>query len=341
MTRDLKWGTSVPVAGFEDKVFYVWFDACFGYISITANYTDDWRQWWQCNSKQDGKDKPKVELYQFMGKDNVPFHTVIFPSTLLGTASVNGDEQCSWTLLHHINTTEYLNYETGKFSKSRGIGVFGNDARDSGIPVAVWRYYLLSVRPETTDSTFGWDDFGARNNNELLANLGNYISRISKFASANFERKVPGIRELDNVDKAFVTKVDAMLKEYLALMEKVHLRAALKQAMGISSLGNHYLTESGLDKRLLINDPSRCSTIITVALNLAYLLSALLDPFIPTTAADIRRILNAPARKIPDTFDVNVIEQGHPLGESFHLFSRIEEFRLKELRAKFSGKQVK
>ena len=179
MTRDLKWGTPVPVPGFEDKVFYVWFDACFGYISITANYTEKWRQWWQCNAEEG---RPKVELFQFMGKDNVPFHTVIFPSTLLGTVDPNAEEQsCPWTLLHHINTTEYLKYEQGKFSKSRNIGVFGNDARDSGIPVAVWRYYLLSVRPETTDSTFSWDDFGARNNNELLANLGNFVSRTSKF----------------------------------------------------------------------------------------------------------------------------------------------------------------
>ena len=123
ITRDLLWGTPVPVKGYEEKVMYVWFDACIGYISITANYTQQWKKWW--------KNKDEVKLYQFMGKDNVPFHTVVFPGSKIGTR--DGD----WTMLHHISTTEYLQYEGGKFSKSRGIGVFGNNARDTGIPPSV------------------------------------------------------------------------------------------------------------------------------------------------------------------------------------------------------------
>ena len=141
ITRDLKWGTKVPKVGYENKVFYVWFDAPIGYPSITANYTADWELWW--------KNPENVKLYQFMGKDNVPFHTVIFPSTLMGTSD-------KWTLLHHLSTTEYLQYEDDKFSKSRGVGVFGNNVMESGIPVEVWRYYLLSIRPETNDSHFTW-----------------------------------------------------------------------------------------------------------------------------------------------------------------------------------------
>uniref|UniRef100_A0A2N9FY19 methionine--tRNA ligase n=1 Tax=Fagus sylvatica TaxID=28930 RepID=A0A2N9FY19_FAGSY len=133
ITRDLKWGVPVPHEGFSDKVFYVWFDAPIGYVSITSCYTPEWEKWW--------KNPENVELYQFMGKDNVPFHTVMFPSTLLGT-----DE--NWTLMKTISVTEYLNYEAGKFSKSKGIGVFGNDAKDTNIPVEVWRYYLLTNRPE-------------------------------------------------------------------------------------------------------------------------------------------------------------------------------------------------
>jgi len=131
ITRDLKWGTAVPLEGYDDKVMYVWFDACIGYVSITANYTSDWEKWW--------RDPDNVKLYQFLGKDNVPFHTVVFPSSQLGT----GDK---WTMLHHLSTTEYLNYERGKFSKSRNIGVFGNSAEKTGIPSDVWRYYLLSRR---------------------------------------------------------------------------------------------------------------------------------------------------------------------------------------------------
>src|SRR5208282_3472002 len=132
ITRDLKWGIPVPKAGFEDKVFYVWFDAPIGYISITACAGDemgfDWKYWWQ---------RPEdVELYQFIGKDNIPFHTVIFPSSLLGSGK-------KWTMLHHMSSSEYLNYESGKFSKSQGVGVFGTDAVESGIPADVWRFYIF------------------------------------------------------------------------------------------------------------------------------------------------------------------------------------------------------
>ena len=140
ITRDLKWGTPIPLDIFadeedkeiyKDKVFYVWFDACIGYVSITANYTEEWEKWWR---------NPGVKLYQFMGKDNVPFHSVIFPGSQIGTKE-------TWTMLHHLSTTEYLNYENGKFSKSRGVGVFGNNAKDTGVPADVWRYYLLKHRP--------------------------------------------------------------------------------------------------------------------------------------------------------------------------------------------------
>ena len=147
ITRDLKWGTPVPLKGFTDKVFYVWFDAPIGYLSITNTYSESWEQWW--------KNPDNVQLYQFMGKDNVPFHCVVFPSTLLATKE-------KWTLLHHISTTEYLNYEAGKFSKSEGVGVFGDQASKIGINSEVWRYYLLSIRPESKDSTFDWDDLKIR-----------------------------------------------------------------------------------------------------------------------------------------------------------------------------------
>jgi len=140
----LKWGTPVPLEKFKDKVFYVWFDAPIGYISITANYTDEWKQWW--------KNPENVELFQFMGKDNVPFHTVIFPSTLKGTRE-------NWTLLHHISTTEFLNFENTKFSKSRNTGIFGDDVRETRIPPEVWRYYLLVNRPEQSDTKFMLQDF--------------------------------------------------------------------------------------------------------------------------------------------------------------------------------------
>lgn len=162
ITRDLKWGTPVPLEGFEDKVFYVWFDATIGYLSITANYTDQWERWW--------KNPEQVDLYQFMAKDNVPFHGLVFPCSALGAED-------NYTLVKNLIATEYLNYEDGKFSKSRGVGVFGDMAQDTGIPADIWRFYLLYIRPEGQDSAFSWTDMLIKNNSELLNNLGNFINR--------------------------------------------------------------------------------------------------------------------------------------------------------------------
>jgi methionyl-tRNA synthetase len=359
----------VPVPGFEEKVLYVWFDACIGYISITAGYTSGWRQWWQSNKAENKK--AKVDLYQFMGKDNGPFHTVIIPLTLLGTsvpasllpeieenredsksvsisqslmAPLKEEEECPWTLLHHINTTEYLNYEEGKFSKSRAIGVFGNDARDSGIPVAYWRYYLLAMRPENTDSAFSWDDFGARINNELLANVGNLVSRLTKFAASRLGGRVPAVKyaSLIDLDQTLLAKVNAELETYRTAMDGSHLKAGLKSAMAVGSLGNGYLTESGMDGRLLVEQPDRCYTVVSIGLNLIYLLSALLDPFLPTASSQICELLNAPSAAIPDgQFNADWLLEGHVLmPHPFLLFTRLEAGRLAELKAKFSGKQV-
>ncbi len=162
ITRDLKWGTRVPLKGFEDKVFYVWFDAPIGYISIAANYSDRWESWF--------KSPDNVEYYQFMAKDNVPFHSVIFPSCLLGTKE-------PFTLCKHMSGIEYLNYEDGKFSKSRGTGVFGDQAKATDIEPDIFRFYLAYIRPETMDSTFSWEDMMTKNNSELLNNLGNFVNR--------------------------------------------------------------------------------------------------------------------------------------------------------------------
>lgn len=179
MTRDLNWGVKVPVDGLDHKVFYVWFDAPIGYISITANYTDKWEQWW--------KNPENVKLFQFMGKDNVPFHTVLFPASLIGTKD-------NWTMLHHISTTEYLNYETGKFSKSNNRGVFGDHVKEMPFIPSCWRYYLLANRPEAADSLFQWHDFKAKVNEELLPNPGNLCNRVLKFVYTKFEKKIPSAK---------------------------------------------------------------------------------------------------------------------------------------------------
>lgn len=186
ITRDLKWGVSVPMSGYEEKCFYVWFDAPIGYISITANYTDSWKDWWM--------NPDNVELFQFMGKDNVPFHTIFFPASLLATKE-------NWTLLNHISTTEYLNYEDKKFSKRNNIGVFGSDVKTvPEISIDLWRYYLLSIRPENSDSQFKWDEFSIKINNDLKNNIGNFCNRILKFLYSNNEAKIPQIHQ-DQLDE--------------------------------------------------------------------------------------------------------------------------------------------
>ncbi|KAK6199278.1 methionyl tRNA synthetase [Scheffersomyces amazonensis] len=328
ITRDLFWGTPVPLPNYEDKVLYVWFDATIGYISITANYfkekenPEDWHKWWN--------NPDNVDLYQFMGKDNVPFHTVVFPASLIGTGDV-------WTKLHHLSTTEYLQYEGGKFSKSRGVGVFGNNAEDTGIPPSVWRYYLASVRPESSDSHFSWEEFVTKNNSELLANLGNFVNRIVKFAIAKYNGVIPkyDIKNIGDYEQ-FESDINGLLTSYIENMEAVNIRKGLETAMAISARGNQFLQDNKLDNSLYANLPDKSDAVVAVALNLVYLVSAVIAPFIPDTTAQINEILNAPALSITDKFEL-VLEEGHNIGKAQYLFKRIDEKKIEEWRAKYGG----
>lgn len=323
ITRDLKWGVPVPLKGFENKVFYVWFDACIGYVSITACYTEEWRQWWH--------NPEKVELHQFMGKDNVPFHTVVFPATQIATRD-------NWTLLHDISTTEYLQYEGGKFSKSRNLGVFGNNAQEIGVPPSVWRYYLLLARPETSDTQFSWADFVARNNGELLANLGNLVNRVVKFVNAKYNGVIPTYepKAVNPLYEKLVDSVNKSLKDYITHMEQSSLRQGLETAMHISALGNQFLQDNKMDNSLFEDHPEKCGATVAIALNLIYLVSSLIYPFMPETAQEIVEQLNAPLRTIPDKFTLPLLH-GHNIGKAKYLFKRIDEAKVEEWRNKFGG----
>ncbi|KAF9449518.1 methionyl tRNA synthetase [Macrolepiota fuliginosa MF-IS2] len=336
LTRDLSWGVPVPIEG-EDvhgmrgKVLYVWFDAPIGYPSITANLTPEWKQWW-FNPKD-------VKLYQFMGKDNVYFHTVYFPSVQIGDGR-------NWTKLHHLSTTEYLNYEGGKFSKSKNRGVFGPAAKETGIPSSVWRYYLLSTRPETADAMFSWADCVAANNNVLLNNFGNFVNRALKFVSSQYGGVIPDGGDTpgpyspnDSLDSEFITAVNSLLKDYIDAMESVKLRLGLQTVMLISMRGNNYLQSSGLNKQLMTENPTRCAQVISRAINLIYALSALIYPFMPATSESILTQLNAPARAVPEVLS-NDILAGHQIGAPEHLFKKIEEKMIDMWRAKFGGVEV-
>ena len=268
-----------------------------------------------------------------MGKDNVPFHTVLFPSTLIGT-------QQKWTLLHHLSTTEYLQYEGGKFSKSRGVGVFGNNVMDSKIPAEVWRYYLLSQRPETSDSQFTWDGFAAANNNELLANLGNFVNRVTKFLNAKYDGVIPE-PHFEAQDEKVIADVNVSLAAFVDGLENVKIRQGIRYFMEISTRGNQYLQENKIDNTLFAENRKRCDTVMYLASNICYLLSALVYPYMPTTSEKILEIFGLPLRRITDKWTGTDIAAGHQIGPAQYLFQRIEDKKIEECRRLYSGQQVK
>jgi methionyl-tRNA synthetase len=225
ITRDLKWGIPVPRPGYESKVFYVWFDAPIGYISITGNLAAEEGQDWKTFVDHWWKKAEDVELFQFIGKDNIPFHTVIFPSTLLGSGE-------NWTMLHHMSSTEYLNYESGKFSKTRGIGVFGSDAMETGIPADVWRFYIFYNRPEKADALFTWKDFQEKVNSELIGNLGNLVNRTLSFVSRYYDGNIP---EAEAASSLSWDEVRRLEKDISARLERAELRDAFRLIFELSS----------------------------------------------------------------------------------------------------------
>lgn len=335
ITRDLAWGVPVPLPGYENKVFYVWFEACIGYPSITANYTEEWEKWW--------KNPENVRLYQFLGKDNVPFHSVVFPGCQLGTED-------KWTMLHHLSATEYLNYENGKFSKSRGVGVFGNNAKETGVAPDVWRYFLLKNRPESSDTQFEWRSFIDSNNSELLANLGNFVNRIIKLVNSPkaYSGVVPDFdaAKLPESFAPHLADITSALRDYLADLEAVHLRSGLSQAMRLSSAGNGLIQAFKLDNALIASDPSLAAAVTGTVINLIYLCSAIFEPYLPATAKAIREQVNAPFLHIPSPEEIEngwqptYIKGGHKIGKAAYLFTRIDEKKADEWRDLFGGNQA-
>mgnify|MGYP000126747770 FL=1 len=324
ITRDLKWGIPVPKEGYENKVFYVWFDAPIGYISITASFTKDWERWW--------KSPEDTELFQFIGKDNIPFHTVIFPSSLIGSGE-------SWTLLHHISSTEYLNYESGKFSKSKGIGVFGTDAKETSIPADVWRFYMFYNRPETSDYMFTWKDFQEKVNSELIGNLGNLVNRTLTFLHRYYQGKVPPASSTGGTEgersKRFWQEVKQQEEEIVRRFERVELRDAFRSIFALASYGNKAF-QDGEPWKTRTQDPAGTGELIR---NLVYLirdLSLLIYPFLPETSTRIATFLGTEVKNLDQLgtlSGIEVVRQGEIL------FSRLEDSQIEELRARFAGSQ--
>lgn len=317
ITRDLKWGIPVPKPGFEDKVFYVWFDAPIGYISISANYTDDWKSWWQ--------NPENVELFQFIGKDNIPFHTVIFPSTLLATGQ-------NWTMLHHMSSTEYLNYEGGKFSKSKGIGIFGNDVQSTGIPADVWRFYMFYNRPEHADVTFTWKDFMEVVNGELIGNLSNLVNRTLTFVKRFYDGNL-GAGELDEGLMAEITRRE---KEITGLLEASEERNALRAVFALSSVGNKAF-QDGEPWKARVENPDQARKLLRTLMVLIRDLGIMIQPYIPEASL---KLLESLGCKDADWSVLGTSDRAVEIGEVSHLFEKLDETRIAELKERFSGSQA-
>lgn len=286
ITRDLKWGIPVPKAGFEDKVFYVWFDAPIGYISITKCFTDltgaDWKNWWL--------EQNDIELFQFIGKDNIPFHTVIFPSSLIASGK-------DWVKLHHISSSEYLNYESGKFSKSKGIGVFGSDAKDSGIPADMWRFYIFYNRPEKNDALFTWKDFQERVNSELVGNLCNLINRTLTFVSRYYDGVIPqrdgatsSRDDIRSVTKSLCVAAKYSVEKITALLEEAELRDAFHELFALSSVANKAF-QDGEPWKNREADPEKAEALLFELCYLIKDLLILMHPYMPEYADAVASFL--------------------------------------------------
>lgn len=328
ITRDLKWGIPVPKPGYEDKVFYVWFDAPIGYISITACAGDekgfDWKYWWQ--SPDD------VDLFQFIGKDNIPFHTVIFPSSLLGSGK-------KWTMLHHMSSTEYLNYEAGKFSKSMGVGVFGTDAVESGIPADVWRFYIFYNRPERSDYTFTWSDFQDKVNGELIGNLGNLANRTLTFVSRYFDGKIPSLPAAVK-DGEFHAKVLEIEARATAHLERAELRDAFRAAFELSDIANKRFQASEPWKTRT-SDPAAAEALIAELCYVLKDLSIMVHPYMPQAAAKLASFFGATVGGEGGLSwaDVGGLSGLTKVSIPEVLFSKLEDDFVVALRDKYSGSQ--
>jgi len=309
VTRDLDWGVPVPVEGAEGKVLYVWFDAPIGYISATKALTSDWEKYW--------KDKDS-KLVHFIGKDNIVFHCIIFPSML----KAHGD----YILPDNVPANEFLNLEGDKISTSRNWAVwlheYLEDFKGKG---DVLRYALAANAPETKDNDFTWKDYQARNNNELLAILGNFINRAVVLTQKYYNGTVPARGELQEYDNQVLEVLAGMPMVIAAHIERYKFRDALGELMNLARLGNKYLADTEPWK-LIKTDEERVKTIMNIALQISGSLAILMEPFLPDSADKLRGMLNmALGNSWTDAGSADLLKEGHVIGTPALLFEKVED----------------
>jgi methionyl-tRNA synthetase len=323
----------------EGKVFYVWFDAPIEYIGATAEWADangltdaDWQRWWR-----DDLGAEDVRYVQFMGKDNVPFHTLSFPATLMG-ASRDGKER--WHLVDFIKSTNWLNYEGGKFSTSQGRGVFMDQALEI-LPPDYWRWWLLANIPETDDVNFSWEHFQATVNKDLADVLGNFVSRVTKFCRSRFGESVPEGGEWTDLEREAAAEIAAGLARLRDAWEKVAIRRAAAETRALWVVGNEYLQRAEPWARFK-TDPERAAAAVRFGLNLIRLYAAVSRPFVPDASDRMLEALGLTEADAAWPEDAEAALTALPPGHAFTvpdtLFAKLDDEAREALEARFAGK---
>ncbi|MGC1304979.1 MAG: methionine--tRNA ligase [Caulobacteraceae bacterium] len=338
VTRDLSWGVpvayhGVPLEGFETKVFYVWFDAPIEYIGATAEWAEatgnDWRRWWRLDEGADD-----VRYVQLMGKDNVAFHSVSFPATVLGSGE-------SWKTVDMLKSFNWLNWYGGKFSTSQNRGVFMDQALEL-LPADAWRWYLLANSPEGSDTAFTWEQFATAVNKDLADVLGNFVNRILKFCETKLGGVVPEGGEPGPREAQLHADVATALAELTANMEAIEIRKSAQAVRALWVLGNEYLAEAA-PWTALKTDPVRAGVIVRTALNLAALFARVSAPFIPFAAVTVAEALGEDARAWPGhdvAAELNRLTPGAAVRTPEVLFRKIDDIQLAEWSARFGGAEA-
>ncbi|MEL7343557.1 MAG: methionine--tRNA ligase [Pseudomonadota bacterium] len=337
ITRDLDWGVPVkkgtePWPGMEGKVFYVWFDAPIEYIACAKEWTDDagrpdadWERWWRTD-----KGASDVRYVQFMGKDNVPFHTLSFPATIMGSGE-------DWKLVDYIKSFNYLNYDGGQFSTSQGRGVFMDQALDI-LPADYWRWWLLSHAPESSDSEFTWENFQTSVNKDLADVLGNFVSRVTKFCRSKFGEEVPTGGSYGDAETALIAKLQAGLEAYQTQMEAIEVRKASNELRALWVAGNEYL-QTAAPWSVFKEDPDRAAAITRLALNLIRVYAVVSAPFIPRAAASMLSAMNTLDTQWPDSMGaaLTALPEGHAFRVPDVLFRKITDEEREDWQVRFAG----
>ena len=328
MTRDLDWGIPVPVEGADGKVLYVWFDAPIGYVSNTVELCEkepekwgDWRKWWQDED---------TRLVHFIGKDNIVFHCIIFPTMMKAWNDANklsslGGAGRGFIMPDNVPANEFLNLENDKISTSRNWAVWLHEyLEDMPGKQDVLRYVLTANAPETKDNNFTWKDFQDRNNNELVAVYGNFVNRALQLTKKYWNGVVPACGELTDVDRQALEEFKDVKAKVENLLEQFKFRDAQFEAMNLARIGNKYITDCEPWK-VWKTDPKRCETILNICLQLTANLAIAFEPFLPFSSKKLREMLNIDSFEWEQLGSTDLLQAGHQLGEPQLLFEKIED----------------